>query len=310
MERPTTARRRAVPRYFLYGEHARRADAGFVHVETLHSRSARYNWEIAPHSHEGLQQVLWAREGGGIARLDREAIAFAAPAIIVVPPGAVHGFTWQPGSDGHVLTLAAGYTASLARDAEAAIARSLDAARVLALDPGGEEAGLMSHLFARLERELRFGALGMATAVAAHVQLLMVAIARLAPAGTAAAAPGAELWQRFRDAVEAGFRTRHAVADIAAGLPVTRGRLDAICRRHAGRTAQQVIHDRIVLEAQRSLIYTGLTVAEIAYALGFADPAYFTRFFAREAGETPGEFRRRHREGSAARAGITGGKAA
>jgi AraC-like DNA-binding protein len=110
--------------------------------------------------------------------------------------------------------------------------------------------------------------------------------------------------------VEAGFRTRHAVADIAAGLPVTRGRLDAICRRHAGRTAQQVIHDRIVLEAQRSLIYTGLTVAEIAYGLGFADPAYFTRFFAREAGETPGEFRRRHREGPAARADIKGGKAA
>ncbi len=96
--------------------------------------------------------------------------------------------------------------------------------------------------------------------------------------------------------VEAGFRSTHAVVDISDRLPITRGRLDALCRRHAGRTAPQVIHDRIVLEAQRGLIYTGLTVAEIAYELGFVDPAYFTRFFAREVGETPGEFRRRHRE--------------
>ena len=50
---------------------------------------------------------------------------------------------------------------------------------------------------------------------------------------------------------------------------------------------------------ERSLIYTGLTIAEIAYDLGFVDPAYFTRFFAREAGEPPGEFRRRHRAGDA-----------
>jgi AraC family transcriptional activator of pobA len=242
-----------------------------------------------------LQQVLWVREGGGEARLDRERLAFVAPALIVVPPAAVHGFTWQPGSDGHVLTLASDYVASLARGIEVGVGHGLDLARVLHLPPGGEEAASVAAIFARLSLELQFGALGMATVVAAQIHLLMVSIARLAPPDLTATLPGAELWQRFRDAVEAGFRARHAVADISEGLPITRGRLDALCRRHAGRTAQQVIHDRIVLEAQRGLIYTGLTVAEIAYGLGFVDPAYFTRFFAREAGETPGEFRR-HRD--------------
>ncbi len=291
-----TPLRRTVPHYSLYGEHANRAAPGFVHIETLSCRSALYDWEIAPHLHDGLQQVLWAREGGGEARLDRERIGFVAPALIVVPAASVHGFTWQPGSEGHVLTLASDYVASLARGIEPGVAHGLDVARVLTLPEGGAEATAVAALFERIARELQFGALGMATMVAAQVQMLMVAIARMAPPETATAQPGAELWQRFRDAVEAGFRARHAVADIAEGLPITRGRLDALCRRHAGRTAQQVIHDRIVLEAQRGLIYTGLTVAEIAYGLGFVDPAYFTRFFAREAGETPGEFRRRHRD--------------
>ena len=288
--------RRAVPHYFLYGEHASRAAPGFVHIETLSSRSALHNWEIAPHLHDGLQQVLWVREGGGEARLDRERVAFVGPSLIVVPAAAVHGFTWQPGSEGHVLTLASDYVATLTRGIEVDVAHGLDVARVLTLPEGGEEARVMEGIFTRVAHELKFGARGMATAVAAQVQLLMVSVARLAPPETAAALPGAELWQRFRDAVEAGFRSKHGVADIADALPMTRGRLDALCRRHAGRTAQQVIHDRIVLEAQRGLIYTGLTVAEIAYGLGFVDPAYFTRFFAREAGETPGEFRRRHRD--------------
>jgi hypothetical protein len=72
--------RRAVPHYFLYGEHASRAAPGFVHIETLSSRSAPHNWEIAPHLHDGLQQVMWVREGGGEARLDRDRVAFVAPA--------------------------------------------------------------------------------------------------------------------------------------------------------------------------------------------------------------------------------------
>ena len=293
---PPTPARRPVPRYFLYGEHARAAAPGFVHVETLGVRSALHGWEIAPHRHEGLQQVLWVREGGGEARLDNLREAFEGPALLIVPAALVHAFTWRPGSEGHVLTLATEYAENLAVGVEAAIAHSLQAPRVLTLAEHGAVAD-MDAIFERLARELRFGAPGMATAVAAQIRLLMVAVARLAPAATAPVQPGAELWQRFRAAVELGFRTRHGVAELAAGLSLTRGRLDAICRRHAGRTAQQVIHDRLTLEAQRSLIYTGLTIAEIAYDLGFVDPAYFTRFFAREVGEPPGEFRRRHLAG-------------
>jgi AraC family transcriptional activator of pobA len=293
---PPLPTRRPVPRYFLYGEHARTAAPGFVHVETLGVRSALHSWEIAPHRHEGLQQVFWVRDGGGEARLDQLREAFEGPALLVVPAALVHAFTWRPGSEGHVLTMATEYAENLAVGVEAIVAHSLQSPRVLTL-PAGGPATDTDALFDRLARELRFGAPGMETAVAAEIRLLMVAVARLAPAATAPVQPGAELWQRFRAAVELGFRTRHGVADLAAGLSLTRGRLDAICRRHAGRTAQQVIHDRLTLEAQRSLIYTGLTIAEIAYDLGFVDPAYFTRFFAREVGEPPGEFRRRHLTG-------------
>jgi methylphosphotriester-DNA--protein-cysteine methyltransferase len=49
---------------------------------------------------------------------------------------------------------------------------------------------------------------------------------------------------------------------------------------------------RAMLEAQRSLLYGNLSIGEVGYALGFSDPAYFTRFFTRHAGRSPAAFRR------------------
>ncbi len=299
METPDSPTRRRVPRYVLYGEAeygtpSRAADPNFLHIESLSSRSASYDWEIAPHCHPGLMQLFWVESGSGEARLDHERISFAGPALIVVPPPSVHGFSWAHDSEGLVLTMAAEFVAGLAHGAGDSVGHALDKGRVLTLTAEQAAANEIAVVLHGIEHELKYGLQGMAAAVAARLQLLMVAIVRLAPAPVAAS-PGADIWQRFRDSVEARFRQNHSVTDIAASIAITRGRLDAICRRHAGRTAQQVVHDRIILEAQRSLLFTGLTVAEIAYDLGFADPAYFSRFFAREAGEAPGEYRRRHR---------------
>ena len=58
-----------------------------------------------------------------------------------------------------------------------------------------------------------------------------------------------------------------------------------------------LVFDRQVQEARRLLIFTAASINEIGYRLGFNDPAYFSRFFTRETGTTPGRYRRRHRRG-------------
>ncbi|MBJ7445889.1 MAG: AraC family transcriptional regulator, partial [Sphingobium sp.] len=49
----------------------------------------------------------------------------------------------------------------------------------------------------------------------------------------------------------------------------------------------QMLDDRALLEARRLLLYSQMSVADIAYAIGFEDPAYFSRFFARHIGQPP-----------------------
>jgi AraC family transcriptional regulator, transcriptional activator of pobA len=92
---------------------------------------------------------------------------------------------------------------------------------------------------------------------------------------------------RFRTMVDRDFRRLHRVREYADRLHVTPGHLNVLCHAHLGRSASAEIHQRLVLEARRLLRYTDAPAFVIAQDLGFADPAYFGRFFRRETGLTP-----------------------
>ncbi len=79
----------------------------------------------------------------------------------------------------------------------------------------------------------------------------------------------------------------------AKDLGVSVEQLNRSCRAAASRSPMRIVHDRLLSEARRSLIYTCMTVQEIGFSLGFADPAYFTRFFTQREGCSPSHFRRR-----------------
>ena len=96
---------------------------------------------------------------------------------------------------------------------------------------------------------------------------------------------------RYRDLIERNYREERRLEFYADRLGVTPARLNAACRARLGTTASRLLHDRILTEAKRCLIYTAMSVAEIGYALGFEDPAYFNRFFTKRTGLPPGRLR-------------------
>jgi AraC family transcriptional activator of pobA len=105
----------------------------------------------------------------------------------------------------------------------------------------------------------------------------------------------AAIFRRFRDLVEEHFADHWAVNDFARQLHVTESRLDRICRALAGKSAFEMAHDRVMLEARRRLVHLPMPVNALAYELGFEDPAYFCRAFKRCTGLTPSAFRKSQR---------------
>lgn len=101
-----------------------------------------------------------------------------------------------------------------------------------------------------------------------------------------------KLAARFSQVVERDFRSGVGVAEVAAALGVTPTHLSRVCRTTTGRSAKAILSDRVIFEARRMLLETGLPVQEVAQSLGFTSPAYFTRAFLHHTGKTPSDFRR------------------
>ena len=93
--------------------------------------------------------------------------------------------------------------------------------------------------------------------------------------------------------IEREFRRQHRVQDYARRLAVSPDHLSVLSHRHLGRSAGDVIRQRLLIEAKRLLSYSDKPAFVVAAELSFADAAYFGRFFRRETGATPGRYRNR-----------------
>jgi AraC family transcriptional regulator, transcriptional activator of pobA len=287
---------RRIPEYFLYGEARRGVPGRFVHVETIEARSARHQWKIEPHLHRSLHQIVLVSHGRGIARAEGGVAHFQPPALTIAPAGAVHGYEFEPGTLGFVVSFADELLADLARR-EAAVARLFAAPQTLEM-PGGarETLGLMRAAQA-LAREHALRGAGSALGLEGWLSVLLGQALRLSqellrPAD-ASLSRSRQLVTRFRNLIESGFRSNLSIPEYARALRVSEARLRSACLSAAGQPPIQLLHARILLEAKRQLVYTVAPVTEVAYTLGFDDPAYFTRFFTRRVGVCPRRYRSR-----------------
>lgn len=292
---PATPRSASVPAFFLYGEPLQPPDERLVHIETIAARSSLHDWIIRPHRHRDLHQVLLIDHGRVEARLDARAAQLRAPAAIIVPPGAVHSFRFQPGAVGVVVSFSSALAGEL-REVGPGVTEWLEQTASVALDRVALRRTDLQSLGEMLLREFGRSAPGRRMAMRGLLAALLANLQRLLPdvSRTDAAAGGRdrELIARFRELVEQRFRLHAGVAEYATLLQISETRLRRACLAVAGQSPVDFVHLRLLVEAERQLRYTSMSVTQVAYYLGFEDPAYFSRFFARRMGVSPRAFRR------------------
>jgi len=100
------------------------------------------------------------------------------------------------------------------------------------------------------------------------------------------------LLRNFQKLIDLHYKEKKLTKDYAAMLYITPNHLNALSKDVTGRSAGELIRDRIVLEAKRLLVNAKMTVTEIAQELDFIDNSYFSKFFKKYVGLTPEVFKK------------------
>lgn len=287
----------SLPLFHLYGDPPDEQAFDFIHIETIASRSRIHDWLIRAHRHRNLFQILLIERGGGEMIFEASAMNFAAPAAIIVQPNAVHGFRFQP-------DLTGGWIVSFSEDVANTIgeqsAEALARLRALAAEPvvtleSVDEIRRLSALCNDLYQERFLAREGHRLAMRALLALIAIEAARLAASrartGSVTLAPADPTLQALRMLVEDHFRGERQIAFYAGRLNMTADRLNDLVKRATGVTAGHLIRQRVLTEAKRELVFANRAIHDIAYDLGFSDPSHFARFFRKQTGMTPHDFR-------------------
>ncbi len=103
---------------------------------------------------------------------------------------------------------------------------------------------------------------------------------------------GDNLIRSFRKAVEQDYKKEHSTTYYANSLYISPDHLNRTFKAKTGKTAKEYIQSRIITEAKRLLYFADLTNKEIAYELGFNEPANFSAFFKKHTQLSPSHFKK------------------
>lgn len=279
----------AIPVHYLPGQ-----TTGGVHVERINPRKMAVRNEV--HRHE-FHEIFFLGEGSGHHMIDLETHAFAAPCMHAIAPGQVHRLARSAASSGCVVMFQRALIDGAAGEQDirqlfgpwnARPTAALSAAQL-------QEAHVLVGL---IENEAR---LGSTTAQRAASGFLGVMLAKSAQwmRGSSAAVDdhrNNDPVRRFLADVERDFLTERRVSAYAERYALSTDHLSDLLRQRIGKSAMDVLQDRLILEAKRLLLHSSMSVKEVGFALNMEDPAYFSRVFKKATELTPGEYRDHIRE--------------
>ena len=291
----------ALPLFHLYGDPPDDQAFDFIHVETIASRSSVHDWLSARIAIAICFQILLIERGGG--EMTYEATSLPSPhrAAILVPPTMAHGFRFRPEvTDGWVMSFTEDVAEALGeRSGEALkrLQRARHGAYHSARRRGRDHAAV--GLCARPARGRLSGARGFPPGDARTAR---------ADRGRGGAACGEPRAHRRGHACAPADATVEALAPPGRGAFPHRAPAQLLRRtaRHDGRPAERSrqARDRRHRRSSdpparahrgqaRSSCSPPSRSTTVADDLAFADPSHFARFFRKQTGITPHEFRDR-----------------
>lgn len=273
---------------------------GFKHDDIMVSRfgpylDAQHKTLHLPHRHSFYHLVLFT-EGTGYHTIDFRLFTVRPGQIYFMAPGQVHSWDFEGRVDGYVINFSANFFRYFLQKADYVDQFSFFSGSVddcvldLPAEPYAAIKGVFEKIIAECDVQRPFAA--------DMVRLLMLEMFILAGRLTKDGHTQGEmsynqtLLRSFQRLTDEHFTRLRLPKDYAELLYITPNHLNALCNDVLGISAGEVIRRRIALEAKRLLVSFDLSIGEIAAKLNFQDNSNFSKFFKKQEGITPEEFRK------------------
>ncbi|MCE3279105.1 MAG: Transcriptional regulator, AraC family [Bacteroidetes bacterium] len=250
------------------------------------------------HRHD-YYELLFFTEGSGKHMIDFEAYPIGERSIHFVAPGQVHALSRTPDTKGYVIAFSKGFM--FMNSTDISILSDFPAFNNISYPVLTLESDLFSYIASivkKMEEEEKGSDQYKDKILGTFITLLLLKcrsqLSSKSKAGSDSVA--GQILSRFNNLLEEKFIELHKVNEYADLLNLSSNHLSETLKKVTGKTAGELIQERIVLEAKRLLLHAEITTKEVGYHLNFSDPSYFSRFFKSNTGFSPEEFRKQSRE--------------
>jgi len=291
-----TVQRQNIPTYGLQSfSHPQYAGRQFQ-VEVF---DANRHFQVSyPHRHDFFE-VLFLHKGSGIHVIDSSEYKIVPPCIFFMSPGQAHKLELSSDIEGYIYIFAADYYLYDKNNQN----RLLEFPFFFTINQDNPPLQLISESDSLFFKQLFVKAISEVSKEMINTDLtrsLLDTILNYASSiyksdeQKIEKGKGHLLVKRFFQLVEENYQNNFSVNEYAEMLAITPNHLTQTVRQLTGRTSNEILQSKQILEIKRLLIHTNLSVTQIADELHFNDQSYFTKFFKKTTGITPGQFRNKH----------------
>ena len=252
----------------------------------------------SPHRHNYFE-IIFFDVTGGYHEIDFVSYPIEKNTLHFVSPEQVHVLRRSKNVTGYVISFTSEFLLhGLIRDDQFPFFKNAYSSTVVKIDTPTNEKRI-KELIKQIETEFSSPNTDRSEALYAVLSMLLITSRRMYVGDEFSGKPSgikSEATRRFKALVNDHFLQHKSVTHYAKLLNITAGHLNDTIHKDIGKTASEIIHERVILEAKRLLYHSPKSVKEIAGHLHYEDPSYFTRFFKTHTGLTPEEFRKHIRE--------------
>lgn len=240
-------------------------------------------------------KIFWIKEGSGTYHIDFESYSFDGGVLFFLSPGQVFSVDSEKITEAYQLSFVQDFYCIQTHDSEIACNGVLfnNVYETPFVKPCKKDIQKLSFIIESLVDEFESIETAQYDMLQAYLKQFIIHSVRIRKEHHVIKEDTeTKLFKDFSLLVEQNFKKLHSVTDYANRLGISPKSLTKHFQKTNSKTPSDFIKNRIIIEAKRQLLYSTNAIKQIAFDLGFNDPAYFSRFFTKATGESPKQFQK------------------